>query len=131
MRRSVLFSCGMLAIGLSFLIVSCGNEGKTVEPFSEESKNVQQCTTQDQAYSLLVNYLVLKDQTYVLDISAEEAKKIGVPTVYYEMAVKELAETNRQIKEVLKDTTTEFIWADPQMMLGENAITSVSPSEEH
>lgn len=113
MRRSLLWG-SMLTIGLSSLPVSCTNEGEDVESFPEESKNIQQCTTQDQAYLLLVKYLVLKDQTYVLDISAEEAKELGVPAVYYEMAVKELAETNRQIKEVLKDTTTEFIWMDPQ-----------------
>lgn len=41
--------------------------------------------------------------------------------------IRELAETNRQIREVLKDTTTEFIWMDPQKMLGEdNAITNTS-----
>lgn len=111
-----LFVLGIMMF-VSLGLFSCSQDEDAMNPFSPATRTVQLCTTKVQANLILVNYLELTDETYVLNISAEEAEQLGVPFELYENALSEIATTNEFVKKTKKDPSVEIELTDPQKAL--------------
>ncbi|MDR1203395.1 MAG: hypothetical protein LBL58_17440 [Tannerellaceae bacterium] len=108
MKRLVyLLSLLTLSI-VSFLSCSQDNDvSNNVEP---------KYTTRLDANLILVNYLELIEDKYVLNISLQEAKEIGISTEMYINTQNEIQETNEIIKRT-KSANQEIQLTDPQEAL--------------
>lgn len=115
-KLNYLFMLGFM-IFMSLGLFSCSQDEDVMDSFSPTTRAVQVCETKAQANLVLVKYLELVDEAYVLNISAEEAEQLGVPFVLYENALSEIATTNEFIKKVKKDSATEIELTDPQKAL--------------
>lgn len=71
-----------------------------VEDLDEIPQNVKEKRA---AAVILSNYVSLNDSTYSLDISAEEAKKLGITEDLYYEIVNDLEKSNEAIKEATKN----------------------------
>lgn len=67
---------------------------------SAETRTPESLEAQRAANTILIKFVKLdrNDERYYLDISREEALKLGVPTEFYDMGIQEIAETNRRIQ---------------------------------
>ena len=69
-------------------------------PPSTEIRTPESIEAQRAANTILIKFVKLdkNDERYYLDISREEALKLGVPAEFYDMGIQEIAETNRRIQ---------------------------------
>lgn len=105
-----------LSVFITLGISSCSQEDDFVNP-TPQTRSVQLCKTRAEANTVLVNYLELVGDKYVLNISESEAESIGVPTNLYNGTLKEIEGTNELISELKKDPDAEIQLTDPQVAL--------------
>lgn len=68
-------------------------------PIDEVSSTSKKIKDRRAAAVILSNYVSIKDSLYVLEISKEDAQKLGVDTDLYMSVLQELKRTNKMIKE--------------------------------
>lgn len=80
--------------------VSAETEAKALKLSLEELQTMPKAVRAKRAAGLiLVDYLTLKDSVIYLDISREEALKLGVKSKFYDEYQQEISETNALIKD--------------------------------
>ncbi len=117
--RYKLQSLWLLLVLVANLGLSSCSQDEDIRSFSPEKKTIQKSNIQAQvkANLVLVKYLELVDETYVLNISAKEAEQLGVPLPLYENALSEIAMTNKLIREAKKEPNTEIELTNPKEAL--------------
>lgn len=68
-------------------------------PIDKVSSTSKKIKDRRAAAVILSNYVSIKDSLYVLEISKEDAQKLGVDTDLYMSVLQELKRTNKMIKE--------------------------------
>jgi hypothetical protein len=116
MKNTIIFLSKIFFLGLIvFGVSSCSQSGtSSIEESVEFSGDVEMCKTKSQANAILVNYLELQGEIYVLNISQEEAEKLGVPILLYEEALTDVKLTNESIKKAKEDSNTSIQLTDPK-----------------
>lgn len=114
----LLLSLGVL---LTLGISSCSQEDDFVNS-TPQTRSVQLCKTRAEANTVLVNYLELVGDKYVLNISESEAEVIGVPANLYAGTLNEIAGTNELISKLKKDPKMEIQLTDPQVALKTKSV---------
>lgn len=79
-------------------VLSCSTEPI---PSSVETRTPESLEAQRAANAILVKFMKLdkNDERYYLDISREDASKLGVPEEFYDRAVQDIETTNRYIQQ--------------------------------
>ena len=114
MKMKDLFRAGTLftAICLCLALTSCQEKPRPTQQETEQLKltpeEAERLTPEmlehRKASLLLSEYVVLKDQQYVLEISAREAmEKKGISQELYDKVVKDLESTNAAITKALQE----------------------------
>ena len=87
--------CVLTALVLN--VLSCS---QNEVPPSAEIRTPESLEAQRAANTILIKFVKLdkNDERYYLDISREDALKLGVPAAFYDMGIQEIAETNRRIQ---------------------------------
>ena len=102
-HRSILILC---LLGVYFLF-SCSTEQIEEQP-------ARMCKSKKEAYPILIQYLELQGNTYVLNINKENAYREGVPTIFYDSIKIEVQNTNDVIQKLKDSQDTELILLDPK-----------------
>lgn len=76
-------------------------------PVEELSRFTEEMKSQRKANLILVEYLVPHDSVYALEISEEEAAKLGVAPKYYKAAIKDIETTDSLYSELVREGKAE------------------------
>lgn len=111
----------LLSVCLVLSISSCSQDDDFINP-APQTRSVQLCKTRAEANSVLVNYLELVGDKYVLNISEKDAEAIGVPTDLYTGTLNEIKGTNELISKLKEDPKMELQLTDPQVALKTRSV---------
>lgn len=111
----------LLSVCLVLSISSCSQDDDFINP-APQTRSVQLCKTRAEANSVLVNYLELVGDKYVLNISEKDAEAIGVPTDLYTVTLNEIKGTNELISKLKEDPKMELQLTDPQVALKTRSV---------
>ncbi len=97
MKRFFYF-CVFTALALN--VLSCSKNAAEPIPSSVETRTPESLEAQRAANAILVKFMKLDktDERYYLDISREDASKLGVPEEFYDRAIQDIETTNRGIQ---------------------------------
>ena len=120
MKKSTIY-----LILLSFILVmsgGCKGNSKATEQLGmtpEEAKRLTPEMKEHRKASIILSeFITLKDNQYVLNISMEDAKKKGVTEELYKKVVKDLEDSNQAITKALQEGE-KLELPDPKDMLKE------------
>lgn len=97
MKKFNSFLLAGLGITLMSITFSSCSKDDSLDLVSTQSRSIVQCKTVAEANKVLVDYLELDNERYVLTISAEDAENLGVSLDLYGKAQEELQTTNALI----------------------------------
>lgn len=132
-KLNSLFAAGVLLF-ITLGMFSCSQDDDFLSTDSNQTENSSQVyKTRAEVNTVLVKYLELKTDTYVLNISQKEAEKLGISESWYNGALKEIQATNNIIRKVEQTPNSELQLTDPQKALKEaipwsNSTRSSMPS---
>lgn len=115
--NSLLALCLMLFAVASMFSCSQDDDVMYVAPVSSQTKTNSVCTTRAEANTVLVNYLELVGDRYILNISEDEAEAIGVPISLFYGAQDELKQTNELIENLKKNPENDLQLTDPKIAI--------------
>lgn len=98
-------------IQIGLLLTDDGIESKDDRLFVNAENIVQK-----EMISIMSKYLFLRNDSYFLEISMNEAKMLGVSLEEYTKMSEAVRSTNEKIKELRKDNRIELNLVDPQKM---------------
>lgn len=92
------YFCALTALTLN--VLSCSKNETEPIPSSVETRTPESLEAQRAANVILVKFMKLdkNDERYYLDISREDASKLGVPEEFYDRAIQDIETTNRWIQ---------------------------------
>ena len=95
----------LIIFGFSIVSFSCKNNTQT-EQLGMSPEEAKQLTTELQEHRkasiILSEFVTLKDNQYILNISMEDAKKKGITEELYQKVVKDLEDSNQAISKALQ-----------------------------
>lgn len=123
-KQSCLGICFLCMLSV-VILSSCSEDGPFIMSGELESKayvdDGQWIESRQVANRILGDYLELQeDDRYVLNISREDAVSLGVADEFYELALSEVAETNRVVQEAKKKPNCDLVLFDPQIKIKES-----------
>ncbi len=97
MKRFFYF-CAITAFAVN--VLSCSKNEAEPIPSSVETRTPESLEAQRAANAILIKFMRLDktDERYYLDISREDASKLGVPAEFYDRAIQDIETTNRGIQ---------------------------------
>ncbi len=100
-------------------------------PPSAEIRTPESLEAQRAANTILIKFVKLNknDERYYLDISREDALKLGVPAQFYDRAVQDIETTNRYIQRYRWDEQWHKRYASFNKNLEEITLQITDPSE--
>ncbi len=134
MKRFFYF-CAITAFAVN--VLSCSKNEESPIPSSVETRTPESFEAQRAANAILVKFMKLdkNDERYYLDISREDASKLGVPEEFYDRAVQDIETTNRGIQWYRENRPDFHLYVpDPSEWISDptpttyNAVSSNLPS---
>lgn len=119
---------------LSALVLNVGSCSKNeAEPVSSsaETPTAESLEAQRAANMILIKFVRLdkNDERYYLDISREEALKLGVPAEFYDKGIQDIETTNRYIQRYRWDEQWHKRYESFNKNLEEITLHITDPSE--
>lgn len=114
MKKINSFLLAGLGITLMTITFSSCSKDDSLDFVSTQSRSIVQCRTIAEANKVLVGYLELNNERYVLNISAEDAENLGVSLDLYEKVQEELQTTNALIQTLKNDPNTTLELTNPK-----------------
>lgn len=114
MKKLKSFLCVGVVITLLSIIISSCSKDESFDFISPQSRSIVQCKTIVEANKILVDYLELDNEQYVLNISAEDVEELGISLDLYEKVQEELQTTNTLIQTLKNDPNTILELTDPK-----------------
>ena len=109
-----------ILLGLCIFSFSCKDNNQTTKHLGMTPEEAKHFTTEmkehREASIILSEFVTLKGNQYILNISKEEAKKKGITEELYEKVVKDLENSNQAITKALQGGE-KFEFPDPKEML--------------
>lgn len=100
----------LLVLCLCITMVSCSNDlEETTTIVKANTRTVQNDSADIKANLQLVKYLKLVDSVYVLDITFDEAKSLGVTKQQYDKALSDIAIVNRVIGDAISNNKEVYL----------------------
>ncbi len=93
------YFCVFTALALN--VLSCSKNEAEPIPSSVETRTPESLEAQRAANAILIKFMKLdkNNERYYLDISCEDALKLGVPAEFYDRAIQDIETTNRYIQQ--------------------------------
>lgn len=116
---------------LTALVLNVGSCSRNEVLPSAETRTPESLEAQRAANMILIKFIRLdkNDERYYLDISCEDASKLGVPEAFYDRAVQDIETTNRYIQRYRWDEQWHKRYESFNKNLDEITLHITDPSE--